>query len=265
MKIFCLKKREVPALYKQIQGYIKNGIKIEEGDTIFDVGANIGLFSLWTYQKYQKNVSLYAFEPIPTIFNVLKANAERFDRQRIKVYPYGLSQKSGKVTFAYYPNASPLSGISPYNFARDKDNFKQAAIQQLKEEAPFYLKCLNWLPIALRSIIITPIVKQSLHFEEVIAEVKTISQIINEQNIEKIDLLKIDVEKSELDVLLGIKDEDWSKIEQIVVEVHNINNRVETIQNLLKKYEFFHQVVEQEPVMECLNIRTIYAKRDRAN
>jgi hypothetical protein len=46
MKIFCLRKEEVSILYEQIQEYFKNGIELYEGDTVFDVGANIGLFTL---------------------------------------------------------------------------------------------------------------------------------------------------------------------------------------------------------------------------
>ena len=57
--------------------------------------------------------------------------------------------------------------------------------------------------------------------KEVNCQLKTISQIIREQQIEQIDLLKIDVEKSEMDVLLGIEIEDWSKIKQVFVEVHD--------------------------------------------
>jgi len=45
--------------------------------------------------------------------------------------------------------------------------------------------------------------------------------------------LKIDVEKAELEVLLGIEEQQWSKIQQIVIEVHDKNNRVQTISQLL--------------------------------
>ena len=43
---------------------------------------------------------------------------------------------------------------------------------------------------------------------------------------EKIDLLKIDVEKGELEVLNGIEDADWPRIHQIVMEVHDLDGRV---------------------------------------
>ena len=50
---------------------------------------------------------------------------------------------------------------------------------------------------------------------------KTISDVIRENHLERIDLLKIDVEKSEEDVLAGIHEDDWTKIKQLVVEVHD--------------------------------------------
>ena len=48
-----------------------------------------------------------------------------------------------------------------------------------------------------------------------------LSEVIRENNIEQIDLLKIDVEGSELSVLSGIAEEDWPRIKQIVMEVHS--------------------------------------------
>ncbi|MHC5721175.1 MAG: FkbM family methyltransferase, partial [Nostoc sp.] len=90
MRIFYLRKEEVSTLSKQVQHYFRNGIEVHEGDTVFDVGANIGLFTLWTFQNCKQNVDIYAFEPIPAIFNVLKANAERFNPEKIKVFVCGL-------------------------------------------------------------------------------------------------------------------------------------------------------------------------------
>ncbi len=42
----------------------------------------------------------------------------------------------------------------------------------------------------------------------------TVSALMAEHNLERIDLLKIDVEGAELDVLRGIRPEDWPRIHQ---------------------------------------------------
>lgn len=46
MRVFCLQKDEVPVLYEQVKEYLKHGIELCQGDTVFDVVSNIGLFSL---------------------------------------------------------------------------------------------------------------------------------------------------------------------------------------------------------------------------
>ncbi|MEH2082683.1 MAG: FkbM family methyltransferase [Nostoc sp.] len=50
-------------------------------------------------------------------------------------------------------------------------------------------------------------------------QVRTLSDVLGEQNVKRIDLLKIDAYKSELNVIKGIKNEDWKKIKQIVIGV----------------------------------------------
>lgn len=44
----------------------------------------------------------------------------------------------------------------------------------------------------------------------------------------------MDVEKNELDVLLGIQEQGWQKIKQVVMEVYNLDGRIEKITALLK-------------------------------
>jgi len=61
-------------------------------------------------------------------------------------------------------------------------------------------------------------VAERLTAEEIACQLKTISEVIRENGIERIDLLKVDAEKSESDVLAGIHEDDWRKIQQIVME-----------------------------------------------
>jgi acyl carrier protein len=51
-----------------------------------------------------------------------------------------------------------------------------------------------------------------------------VSEVIRENNVKRIDLLKIDVERSEYDVLCGIENDDWEKIRQIAIEVDTREN-----------------------------------------
>lgn len=48
---------------------------IKPGDTVVDVGGNIGFFTLWVMDKIGASGHVYAFEPIPSTFDVLRENA----------------------------------------------------------------------------------------------------------------------------------------------------------------------------------------------
>lgn len=259
-KIFCLRQEEVPVLYEQIQDYIQYGIKLCEGDTVFDVGANIGLFSVWTYQKCHQNVNIFAFEPIPAIYEVLQANAQRLDAEKIKVFPCGLAQESKSIQFAYHPNATMLSSAYQDDLPELQNQLQQTVVRNIKN-APKSVRWLRWLPPFWRSLLIKNKLDTAFQTQQVTCQLRTLSEIICEHQIEQINLLKIDVEKGELDVLLGIAAEDWQKIEQIVVEVHDLQQRLQKITDLLNKHGFTEIKVAQESMFKGSNLFNLYAWR----
>ena len=71
---------ETNAIYREVfvdREYLQHGIEICPGNCVFDVGANIGLFSLFAHGQ-AAGVRLHAFEPAPPLFGVLRRNAERY-------------------------------------------------------------------------------------------------------------------------------------------------------------------------------------------
>ena len=85
------------------------------------------------------------------------------------------------------------------------------------------------------------------------------SSIIEQEDIKRIDLLKINVEKSELDVLSGIKDHDWQKIKQIVLEV-DVKENLPIITGLLERHGYEY-AVEQDNLLEGTSLCYVYAIR----
>ena len=257
--IFCLQPQEVQVLYQQVQDYFKHPIELKEGATVFDVGANIGLFTFQVHRICHQNVKIYAFEPISELFNALQANAQQIDPTNIKVFPCGLSDESKTATFTYYPNGTALSSLYPYS-KRERKKFKGIALKHLKE-TPFPINLLQWTPAFFRSFVVDKLISDLFAPKTVSCELRTISEDIREQGIEQIDLLKIDVEKSEWDVLQGIEPADWERIQQIVIEVHNIDNRVNRITELFKLHGLTALVVDQDPVLKDLDVYSVYARR----
>ena len=90
--------------------------------------------------------------------------------------------------------------------------------------------------------------------------VRTLSEVILETGVNRIDLLKIDVEKSEHEVLAGIAELDWTKIRQIVIEVHDVSGRQAELKTMLEQ-RGYHVDVEQDTLLRTTNIFTLYGRR----
>jgi len=54
MVVSCHQKHEVPIVNLEIQGYLANGLRLKPGDTMFDVGAHVGLFTLAAYEHCKR-------------------------------------------------------------------------------------------------------------------------------------------------------------------------------------------------------------------
>ncbi|MGH8017690.1 MAG: phosphopantetheine-binding protein, partial [Opitutaceae bacterium] len=91
------------------------------------------------------------------------------------------------------------------------------------------------------------------------AELRTLSSVIAEENIARIDLLKINAEKSELEILRGLQPDDWLKIQQMVIEVDQEASRASVV-SLLEE-NGYEVCVEQDPLLRQTELRYVYAVR----
>ena len=255
-EIFCLQKREVAMMYEEVQEYLDHGLTLKAGDVVFDVGANIGLFTLWIAAQFGKEVDVYAFEPIPAIFAALAQNVQHHQLGNVRLFPLGLSSESRILNFAYFPDAPIISTAFPLGW---KDELGVAMLHNPRK-MPTLIRWLAILPVFLRRIAIREMFR-FLRAEYVNCNVEPLSKIMRDNDVSRIDILKVDVEKSELDVLLGIEQEDWPKIRQVVIEIHDVNGRLDTIEKLLSDAGYRRIVVERSPILTSSNIVSLFATR----
>lgn len=69
---------------------------IKEGDTILDIGAQSGCFSLAA--KYHPNTTWHSFEPDPSNYSLLLDNLELNNIKNVNTYNIALSDKEGEST-----------------------------------------------------------------------------------------------------------------------------------------------------------------------
>ena len=263
MRVACLQRHEVRLVNREIESYFPHGFHINPGDTVFDVGANIGLFSLAACVRCDYKLRAYAFEPVRAIFDLLSRNIERHaPSDVVEALDFGLSSETKAVELAFYPKAPVLSTTYP-DEAADVEAMMGAVLRSIiyLEEAPVALKCLRWLPPTLRRTLVKAALRRTLRRETVTCEMRTVSDFVRDRRIERINYLKIDVERAELDVLNGINPDDWRKVERVVVEVHDIQDRLRTIISLLSQHGLDKIVVSQTPTLIDSNIFVVFAAR----
>lgn len=224
----CINRMEMLFCYKEIfvsSAYESPLITINDGDVILDVGANIGLFLLYLSRR-RARCTLYGFEPIPRIFSALSQNVPSFNGHDVRLFCCGLSDHAGEATFTFLRNVTVRSTMFPETSpAHDSPQSRQRELGfmlQTFKQVP--LAPLRWalaaLPGFARRRLAASVVKFHAKKRRIICPLKTLSQVVDENRIDRIDLLKIDVEGAERDVLRGIRDEHWPLIRQLIVETH---------------------------------------------
>jgi amino acid adenylation domain-containing protein/FkbM family methyltransferase len=234
---------ETEFVYQEVftdRSYLRGGVDLRPGDVVLDVGANIGLFTLFVGMT-SPGAKVYSFEPTPETFQLLSMNAALHDWD-ISPRQVALGSEEGTARFTYYPHLSILSG----RYADvDEEQRTVLAYERVRGHAGPEIEDL---------------VRSRLESQTFETPVKTISQVIAEERLERIDLLKIDAEKSEMDVLAGIAPDDWPKIQQLVAEVHEIGPRLTQICELLHR-NGFEVAVEQEATLSGSGISNVFARR----
>ncbi|MGK7925986.1 MAG: FkbM family methyltransferase [Spirulina sp.] len=239
LECYSLSQKETEFIFSEIfseEQYIQNNIVINQDDYIFDVGANIGLFALFI-NRFQNDLKIFSFEPIATTFSVLRENIKLHNLTNVSLLNYGLgSENNTEQIFTFYPNMPGNSTERPHEKMAQKD----IAIDILGQEQTEYF---------------------FQNSQQVIGEIRTLSRVIKDLSIDSINLLKIDVEGSELDVIQGIEPDDWIKIEQIVAEVHDTGNRLAQFCSILQDYGFKVTVEKNSLLPSVLNNCNVYAVR----
>jgi len=254
LEIVYQSKADADYFYKEIvenQVYLKYGVTLNDGDCIFDVGANIGMFTLFVNQKCS-NTKIYSFEPAPPLFEILRLNTE-LNKVNGKLFNFGLSNEAKTATFTFYPNNSGMSSFFA-DKQEDKQVVKANALKKWQSEQ------IGMADIEKVMKDLEKLLEEQFQSQTFTCQLRTLSDVISENNVESIELLKIDVEKSEFDVIKGINNNDWQKIKQIVMEVHNQEGRLGQITDLLR-IQGYEVVAEQEDLYEGSNIYNVYGIR----
>ncbi|MDY7092226.1 MAG: amino acid adenylation domain-containing protein [Acidobacteriota bacterium] len=240
---------ETDVLYREIfedEAYLRHGVTLEEGDQVVDVGANVGFFGLYLRHRLE-SFRLLALEPVPAVFRRLHTNLRRYGIDAA-TRCVAVGAQEGSMEMVFYPHWSTMSGL--YADPDEDAEVTRAVLANID-------------PAAARES--DELLAERFQEERFTAPVTTLSKLLREHDLERVDLLKLDAEKAELEVLQGLDEEDWGKIRQMVVEVHDLDGRLEKVQSLLEDHGF-RCVVEQDDWLRgtgMYNLWAVHGERGR--
>ena len=201
------------SVYLGYEPYMAEAIKanLPRGGSFWDVGANVGLYSLLAAKIVGGNGNVAAFEPSPEVFSLLRANTE--GNKLVRIFPYGVGNTDGEMTFAAQGTGSSSSFIEEVTELNRGNNLGQE----------------------IRSVSVT---------------VRKIDTLL--EKLSPPSLLKIDVEGFELEVLKGAARLLTEVRPAMVIEVHPPQLEMsggsdDRLLGILAEYSYNWQVIDRNP------------------
>ena len=202
--------------------------KIKKGWTVVDVGSEFGYYAIKAGLLVGDSGKVLAIEVHPETYRVLKMNIELYRLNNVVAVCEAVGNKTGKVKLyeATDPGGTSVIPRRPlYSLDRNR--------------------ILRWLEFIKSHDFFKLIHKKYAPARYV--PMDTLERIAKEKDIEKIDLLKIDVEGAELDVLKGSYSILKNDKPILLVEVHHgYDWKPETLYGLLRDLGY-SLIMEKRP------------------
>lgn len=160
---------------------------LNEGDTFVDLGANEGYFSILASKKVGRNGRVFSIEPQQRLWEVIQKNYELNYCSNATIIPYAVGEKEEKLIINLYPsiNTGASSLSNKENFGKTRNNVRKKffGTQQI--------------------------------------QTKQLDKLAEDYGIEKINLIKIDIEGFEFFALKSAQSLLKNKlIDHILIEFH---------------------------------------------
>ena len=251
------------ALQAEVEEYFDAGARVQRGDVVVDVGANVGAFAARVAERTSGEVTLHCFEPAPDTFAALERNGQVhrwLRRARLRLARVALTSPAhaGRERPFYFFARIPTN--STYHLEDKHAEYVTYFHARAAEVARGLARipALGRVLVRLVDAFVGRVVRADNSWFVGLADrasglrvlpcrTESLERWARRAGVTRVDLLKVDVEGAELDVLLGAG-ALWPAIQQVVVEAHERGGRLEAITRLLAEQGFV-EVARVRPKM----------------
>jgi FkbM family methyltransferase len=214
--------------------YFHEGFEIRPGDTVVDIGANMGLFTMWAAPQAPEGRVL-AIEP-GRVVDCLNYNVRANRLGNVTTVPVAVGNDGEQLELVEYPGFNLVShptGIGPALITR-------------------------WLIFLRYFRFQAPTVRRT-------APCRSLGALMDENGLRTVNFLKVDCEGAEYDIFRNLAPEHWNRIERVAMEFHELRpgDRHGELVSLFQQNGF--RVEIRKPLIEYYIMRfgELWAWRER--
>ena len=119
-------KRAGPPAYEPFETLVLS-LQIKPGDTVIDLGANVGHYTTRFSSYVGSEGSVYAFEPDPTAFNALSKTVNVIPLKNVTLDNRAVANKTGKLRL--YTVRNPQGDYRVFDSGDGRDSFEINAVR----------------------------------------------------------------------------------------------------------------------------------------
>jgi FkbM family methyltransferase len=176
---------------------------VKEGDTVVDIGANLGYYSYFLAKKIGIRGQLYAVEPIPLFAEIWRKNMSKYKGGNIKLFNCALGEEKKEKVKMSIP---VVDGVVRHGLTKVEGQGEEGWGSAMDFEVPMYIG----------------------------------DELLLKENLTKLNYIKCDVEGYEQYVIPSLK-ENIAKFKPIIqIELNGKENRQNVTHFLLElKYDIY--------------------------
>mgnify|MGYP000005849791 CR=1 FL=1 len=214
--------------------YFRDRFQIQRTDTVVDIGANMGLFTLWAAPQASEG-RVVAIEP-GRVMDCLTYNIRANRLRNVTAVPVAVGSDGSHLELIEYPGfnlVSHPSGMGPALLTR-------------------------WLILLRYFHVQSPTVRR-------IAPCQSLGTLMDEHGLRTVNFLKVDCEGAEYEMFRGLAPEHWNRIDRVAMEFHELRpgDRHGELISLFESHGF--RVAVRKPLFEYYFLRfgEFWAWRER--
>jgi len=176
---------------------------VKQGDTVLDIGANLGYYSYFLANKLAGNGQLFAVEPIPLFAEIWHKNMSKYENQNIKLFNCALGNENKANVKMSIP---VVDGVVRHGLTNVEGQGEEGWGSAMDFEVPMYVG----------------------------------DELLSKENLTKLNYIKCDVEGYEQFVIPSLK-ETINKFKPLIqIELNGKDNR-QNVSNFLfdMKYDVY--------------------------